>query len=71
MSGPTLNRVVADFSAAITGDSTMRLKDLRNARIVGLSSDLSGTRWSDDDDLLAVRNFIGTTSQASRAAPCR
>ena len=34
MSGPTLNRVVADFSAAITGDKTMRLKDLRGQNVV-------------------------------------
>jgi len=34
MSGPTLNRVVADFSAPITGDKTMRLKDLRGQNVV-------------------------------------
>ena len=34
MSGPTLNRVVADFSAATTGDKTMRLKDLRGKNVV-------------------------------------
>lgn len=34
MSGPTLNRVVADFSAAMTGAATMRLKDLRGKNIV-------------------------------------
>ena len=34
MSGPTLNRVVADFSADITGDKTMRLKDLRGQNVV-------------------------------------
>ena len=34
MSGPLLNRVVADFSAATTGDSTMRLKDLRGKNVV-------------------------------------
>ena len=34
MSGPTLNRVVADFSAAITGDQSLRLKDLRGQNVV-------------------------------------
>lgn len=34
MSGPILNRVVADFSAATTGDKTMRLKDLRGKNVV-------------------------------------
>jgi peroxiredoxin Q/BCP len=34
MSGPILNRVVADFSAATSGDSTMRLKDLRGKNVV-------------------------------------
>ena len=34
MSGPLLNRLVADFSAATTGDSTMRLKDLRGKNVV-------------------------------------
>jgi peroxiredoxin Q/BCP len=34
MSGPLINRVVADFSAATTGDSTMRLKDLRGKNVV-------------------------------------
>ena len=34
MSGPTMNRVVADFSAAITGDSTIRLKELRGKNVV-------------------------------------
>jgi peroxiredoxin Q/BCP len=29
-----MNRVVADFSAAITGDSTMRLKELRGKNVV-------------------------------------
>lgn len=34
MSGPTMNRVVADFSAATTGDQKMRLKDLRGKNVV-------------------------------------
>lgn len=34
MSGPTMNRVVADFSAATTGDQEMRLKDLRGKNVV-------------------------------------
>ena len=34
MSGPTMNRVVADFSAAATGDKTVRLKDLRGQKVV-------------------------------------
>ena len=34
MSGPTMNRVVADFTAATTGDQTMRLKDLRGKNVV-------------------------------------
>lgn len=34
MSGPTLNRVVGDFSAATTSDKTMRLKDLRGKNVV-------------------------------------
>ena len=34
MSGPTLNRVVKDFSAAATGDQTVRLKDLRGQNVV-------------------------------------
>ena len=34
MSGPTLNRVVADFSVATTGDRTMRLKELRGKNVV-------------------------------------
>lgn len=34
MSGPRLNRVVADFTAPITGDSTIRLKDLRGKNVV-------------------------------------
>ena len=34
MSGPRMNRVVADFSAPTTGDQTMRLKDLRGKNLV-------------------------------------
>lgn len=34
MSGPALNRVVGDFSAATTSDKTMRLKDLRGKNVV-------------------------------------
>ena len=34
MSGPRLNRVVADFSAPTTGDQTMRLKELRGKNVV-------------------------------------
>jgi peroxiredoxin Q/BCP len=34
MSAPTLNRVVADFSAATTGDTTMRLKEFRGKNVV-------------------------------------
>ena len=34
MSGPTMNRVVADFSAESTGDKTVRLKDLRGNNVV-------------------------------------
>ena len=34
MSGPRMNRVVADFSAPITGDQTMRLKELRGKNVV-------------------------------------
>lgn len=34
MSGPTMNRVVADFSAATTGDQEMRLKGLRGKNVV-------------------------------------
>ena len=34
MSGPTLNRVVADFSAATTGDTKMRLKELRGKNVI-------------------------------------
>jgi peroxiredoxin Q/BCP len=34
MSGPILNRVVADFSAATSVDSIMRLKDLRGKNVV-------------------------------------
>lgn len=34
MSGPTMNRVVADFTAESTGDKTVRLKDLRGKNVV-------------------------------------
>ncbi len=34
MSGPTMNRVVADFSAEATGDKKIRLKDLRGKNVV-------------------------------------
>jgi peroxiredoxin Q/BCP len=34
VSAPKLNRVVADFSAAGTGDKTIRLKDLRGQNVV-------------------------------------
>ncbi len=34
MSKPRLNRVVADFTAAATGDQTIRLKDLRGQNVV-------------------------------------
>ena len=34
MSGPTMNRVVADFSAESTGDRKVRLKDLRGHNVV-------------------------------------
>lgn len=34
MSGPTLNRVVADFTADATGDKQIRLKDLRGQNVV-------------------------------------
>lgn len=34
MSAPRLNRVVGDFSAAATGDKTVRLKDLRGMNVV-------------------------------------
>ncbi len=34
MSGPKLNRVVADFSAVATGDKTIRLKELRGQNVV-------------------------------------
>ena len=34
MSGPVLNRVVADFSAASTGDSPVRIKELRGKNVV-------------------------------------
>ena len=34
MSGPRMNRVVADFACAATGDKTVRLKDLRGNNVV-------------------------------------
>ena len=34
MAGPALNRVVADFKAAATGNKTVRLKDLRGKKVV-------------------------------------
>lgn len=34
MSAPLLNRVVKDFSAAATGDKTIRLKDLRGQNVI-------------------------------------
>ena len=34
MSGPVMNRVVGDFTAAATGDKTIRLKDLRGQNVV-------------------------------------
>ncbi|MDH3275761.1 MAG: redoxin domain-containing protein, partial [Gammaproteobacteria bacterium] len=34
MSRPTMNRVVADFVCAATGDKTVRLKDLRGKNVV-------------------------------------
>lgn len=34
MSGPKLNRVVADFSCEATGDKTIRLKELRGQNVV-------------------------------------
>ncbi len=34
MSGPTLNRVVKDFTADATGDKQIRLKDLRGQNVV-------------------------------------
>ena len=34
MSGPKLNRVVADFSCDATGDKKIRLKDLRGQNVV-------------------------------------
>ena len=34
MSGPTLNRVVADFTAEATGGKNIRLKDLRGKNVV-------------------------------------
>ena len=34
MSGPTMNRVVKDFSTQTTGEQTVRLKDLRGKNVV-------------------------------------
>lgn len=34
MSGPRMNRVVADFKSEATGDKTIRLKDLRGKKVV-------------------------------------
>ena len=34
MAGPTLNRVVKDFTCAATSDLTIRLKDLRGKKVV-------------------------------------
>ena len=34
MSGPTMNRVVKDFKAEATGDTAVRLKDLRGQNVV-------------------------------------
>jgi len=34
MTAPRLNRVVADFTAAATGDKNLRLKDLRGSNVV-------------------------------------
>ena len=34
MAGPTLNRVVADFKCAATGDQTVQLKALRGKKVV-------------------------------------
>jgi len=34
LSGPTMNRVVADFKCASTGDKTVRLKDLRGNKVI-------------------------------------
>ena len=34
MSGPRINRVVADFKAEATGEQTIRLKDLRGKKVV-------------------------------------
>ena len=34
MSGPVMNRVVADFRSASTGDKSVRLKDLRGKKVV-------------------------------------
>ena len=34
MSGPTMNRVVADFVSEATGDQSIRLKDLRGKNVV-------------------------------------
>ena len=34
MTAPRLNRVIADFTAAATGDKSLRLKDLRGSNVV-------------------------------------
>jgi peroxiredoxin Q/BCP len=34
VSGPTINKVVADFTAESTGDKNVRLKDLRGKNVV-------------------------------------
>ena len=34
MSGPTMNRVVANFTADVTGDKTIRLQDMRGQNVV-------------------------------------
>ena len=34
MGGPTMNRVVADFKSASTGDKTIRLKEVRGKKVV-------------------------------------
>ena len=34
MSGPTLNRIIADFSCDATGDKKVRLRDLRGQNVV-------------------------------------
>jgi len=34
LSGPTMNRVVANFTADVTGDKTIRLQDMRGQNVV-------------------------------------